>query len=119
MRADAIPDDTAAWYRRILDRMLSIVTVRRLDGDAAGTSVSAILARAQKRLTDGDLAAAVAEMEALSVSAQTAVAPWLALAKTRVAAEHAAAEATIKSVAAVAGIANPSDQPAAPPANGK
>ena len=118
MRADVIPNDTAAWYRRILDRMLSIMTVRRLDGDAAGTSVSAILARAQRRLTDGDLGAAVAEMNGLSGNAATAVELWLTLAKTRVAAEHGAAEATIKSVAIVAGTANPSDQPT-PAANGK
>jgi len=113
MRAEAIPTDTAAWYRRILDRMLSIVTVRRLDGDAAGTSVSAILARAGRRLAEGDLGTAVTEMNGLSGSAATAVEPWLALAKTRVAAEHAAAEATIKSVAIVAGTASGLPTPAA------
>ena len=112
MRADAIPDDTVAWYRRILDRVLSIATVRRLDGDAAGTSTSAILARAQRRLTDGDLGAAVTEASNLTGSAATAMMPWLAPAKTRVAAERAAADATIRAVGAVAGTAKP-DQPAA------
>ena len=118
IRADAIPNDTAAWYRRILDRILSIVTVRRLDGDAAGTSVSAILARTDRRLADGDLAAAVVEMNGLSGNAAGAAQPWLSVAKTRVAAERAAAEATIKAVAAVA----TSDRPAAqavPSGNGQ
>jgi hypothetical protein len=112
MRADAIPNDTVAWYRRILDRVLSIATVRRLDGDAAGTSTSAILARAQQRLTEGDLSAAVSELSGLNGSAATAMAPWLVSAKARVAAEHAAGDATIKAVAAVAGTAKPADQPA-------
>ncbi len=113
MRASIIPNDTAAWYRRILDRVFLIITVRRLDGDAAGTSVSAVLARAQARLTEGDLAAAVMEMNGLSGSAATAAASWLDVAKARVAAERAANEATTKTVAALAAVGT-GDQPARP-----
>ena len=102
MRAGAIPDGAGAWYRRILDRIFSIVTVRRLDGEAAGTSISAVLARAKLRLTGGDLAAAVVEMNSLSATVAKTAAPWLADAKARVAAEKAAADATTMAVAAVA-----------------
>ena len=114
MRASIIPDGTAPWYRRILDRVFSIVTVRRLDGDAAGTSVSAVLARAQARLIEGDLAASMTEMNSLTGTAATAAAPWLALAKARVAAERAAADATTKTVAALAAVGT-ADQPAPTP----
>ena len=115
MRASAIPDDTAPWYRRILERMLAIVTVRRLDGDAAGTGTAAVLARAEKRLAEGDLPAAVGEMNGLSGAAATAAASWLGDAKARVVAESAASDATTRAVAAVAAagkIAEPA--PAAP-----
>jgi uroporphyrinogen-III synthase len=115
MRASAIPDDTAPWYRRILDRAFSIISVRRLDGDAAGTGVSAVLARAEARLTEGDLAAAVTEMNTLTGSAATTAAPWLTIAKARVAAERAAAEATTKTVGLLAAMAKTPE--ATPPAS--
>ncbi|MBY0509982.1 MAG: uroporphyrinogen-III synthase [Rhodospirillaceae bacterium] len=102
MRASAVPDGTSAWYRRILDRVLSIVTVRRLDGDAAGMTTAAVLARAENRLNTGDLAAAVAEMDNLTGAAASAAQAWQAPAKARAAAERAAADVATKAVAAVA-----------------
>jgi uroporphyrinogen-III synthase len=102
MRASAMPEGTSAWYRRILDRMLAIVTVRRLDGDAAGTSTAAILARAEARLNEGNLAAAVREMEGLSGDAAMAATAWQTQAKARVAAESAASDTTTQTVAAIA-----------------
>ncbi len=100
-RASAIPDSASAWYRRILDRILSIVTIRRLDGDAAGTSTSAVLARAEQRLTESNLAAATREMEALQGGAATAASAWLSAAKMCVAAEKATTDITTKAVAAL------------------
>ena len=114
MRASAMPEGTGAWYRRILDRMLAIVTVRRLDGDAAGTGTAAVLARAENRLDAGDLSAAVTEMDGLSGAAAAAAQAWQVQAKARVAAEHAASDAATKAVAAVA--ATGDKTPAAPSA---
>ncbi len=114
VRASAIPDDTSAWYRRILDRILSIVTVRRLDGNAAGTSTSAILARAEQRLGEGNLTTAVAEMSGLSGSAAQAAASWLADARARVAAEQAAAEATTRAVAGLVADGSAGERPPVP-----
>ena len=114
MRASALPEGTGAWYRRILDRMLAIVTVRRLDGDAAGTGTAAVLARAENRLDAGDLSAAVAEMDGLSGATAAAAQAWQVQAKARVAAEHAASDAATKAVAAVA--ATGDKTPAAPSA---
>jgi len=114
-RAGAIPDDTQAWYRRILERAMSIVTVRRLDGDAAGTSTAAVLARAQGHLAAGDLAGTVNELDGLNGAAATALTPWLTEARTRVAAERAAGEATTKAMAALAAVGK---APAATTGNG-
>jgi hypothetical protein len=117
MRANVIPDNTGAWYRRILNRMMAIVTVRRLDGDAAGMSTSAVLARAERRLGEGDLGAAVNELANLDGAAVQAMGPWLDEARARVAAERAIAEATTKAVAAVAATGNALEEavPAPPP----
>ena len=101
MRASAMPDGASAWYRRIFDRAMSIVAVRRLDGDAAGTSTSAVLARAEQRVNEGDVAAAVSEMDGLRGGAATAAAAWLADAHLRVAAERAGAEVTTRAIAAL------------------
>lgn len=101
-RAAVMPDNTSAWYRRILDRMFSIVTIRRLDGDAAGNSTSSVLARAERHLNESDLAGAVREMSGLTGYAGEAAAPWLDAARARVAAEHAAIDTTNKAVAALA-----------------
>ena len=114
MRASAMPEGTGAWYRRVLDRMLAIVTVRRLDGDAAGTGTAAVLARAENRLDAGDLSAAVTEMDGLSGAAAAAAQAWQVQAKARVAAEHAASDAATKAVASVA--ATGDKTPAAPSA---
>ena len=115
MRATAIPEGTGAWYRRILSRMMAIVTVRRLDGDAAGTSTSAVLARAERRLAEGDLGATVNELSGLDGGAAQAMAAWLEEATARVATERAIAEATTKAVAAVAATGNTLEEALAPP----
>lgn len=102
VRAAAVPDDTAGWLRRVLDRIMSLATIRRVDGAAEGSSAWAIAARAESRMAQNDLAGAVAEMEGLRGAAAEAAAPWTGPAKARLAAERIAAEATTKAVAAVA-----------------
>ncbi len=91
LRAEILPEG-AGWWRRVLDRMLSLVTIRREDGAAAGSSTAAVVARAQAALTRGDLAAASAEAEALTGGPAQVAAPWLAEAKARLAADKAVSE---------------------------
>jgi hypothetical protein len=90
---------------------MSIITVRRVNGLVAGTTPSAILARAGAYLKDNNLAAAVTEMEQLKDSAATAALPWLNEARARVAAEQALTDATNKALSALAamGRAAPED----------
>ena len=102
VRAAAVPDDTASWLRRMLDRIMSIATIRRVDGDVEGNSAWAIVARAESRLGQNDLTGAVTEMESLRGSAAEAAASWVAPARARVTAEHTLSEATTKAIAAVA-----------------
>ena len=69
--------------------LMSLVTVRPVGADVEGDSAVARVARAEAALEDGDLAAAVAELEALDGAAAEAAAPWLAEARPRLAAEAA------------------------------
>ncbi|MBI4183039.1 MAG: uroporphyrinogen-III synthase [Proteobacteria bacterium] len=82
-----------------LDRLASVVTVRRV-GEVPGEGAEAIVARAEARLAQRDLTAAVAEVERLSGSAGGAFAGWLAEARRRLAAERALDEAEAALVAA-------------------
>ncbi len=65
--------------------LLRLVTVRPVGADVEGDDAAARVARAEAHLADGDLAAAVAEVEALEGAAAEAAASWLAEARTRLA----------------------------------
>lgn len=100
IRAQVLPEQQS-WWRQTLDRVASLVTIEREDGNAAGTSPAAILARAQAALALGDLSAAAAEIEGLSGGPAEQAAPWLADSKARIAANKALSELTAQVVAAV------------------
>lgn len=85
VRASALPDNTAGWFRRMLDRVYSIVSLRpfgAVDGDSPG----AVAARAEQALRADNLPQAVTELETLNGPAADAAKPWLNLASARVAA---------------------------------
>ncbi|MGE5478583.1 MAG: uroporphyrinogen-III synthase [Bacteroidales bacterium] len=100
IRAQVLPEGQG-WWRQTLDRLASLVTIEREDGNVAGSSPAAIVARAQAALASGDLAQAAAEMEGLSGGPAEQAAPWLADAKARLAAGKAVSELTAHVVAAV------------------
>ena len=93
----------AGWVDETLRRLAAVVTVRRT-GDVSGADVDARLARAEARLVAGDLAAAVAELAALTDGAADAAAPWLELANARLAVEAALADLQVEAVSRVAAI---------------
>jgi hypothetical protein len=103
MRAEIMPSATSGLMRRMLDRVLSVVTIRRIDNDV-GDDVDAVLVRTERALDEGKIDGAVAEMKKLTGPALTAAAPWLTIAEARADAEKAAHEAVI---AAAAGLAAP------------
>ena len=71
--------------------LMRLVTVRPVGADVEGDGAAARVARAEAALEQGDLAAAVAELEGLDGAAAEAAAPWLAEARARLAAQEAVA----------------------------
>ncbi|HJT12103.1 MAG TPA: uroporphyrinogen-III synthase [Dongiaceae bacterium] len=92
--AGEISDDN--WLKRFwrgLGHSISeVITVRPTGPDVEGEDTLARLARAEAKLGEGDLAAAVAEMRALTGLAAETAAEWLAQAEARLAIEEAAAQ---------------------------
>lgn len=113
VRADALPDATTGWVRRMLDRVYAILSVRPF-GTLEGDSVGAIVARAEQALKHDNLAQAVTELEALKGAAATAATPWLAPAKAYVNALKAVDELSVRSVGAMSALNR-----TAPPAESK
>jgi uroporphyrinogen-III synthase len=104
--ADAIirssaTDATAegSWWARTVDRLTSVVSVRRTDGDAVGNGPAAVVSRAERDLDDGNLSAAVAEVATLDGPAAEVAADWLAGARARLAAETGLAALTGEALA--------------------
>lgn len=79
------------WLDQTLGAIESIVTVRPAPGEVAGDDAASVLARAEGRLGAGDLAGAVAALDALDDPAAAAMAGWRAQAQARLDAEAAAA----------------------------
>ncbi len=78
------------WVDRLLDRAAQVVVIRKV-GEIEGENAEARLARAERRLEAGDVAAAVSELGGLGGGAAQAAAPWLADAAATLAGERAAA----------------------------
>ncbi|MGZ8362278.1 MAG: COG4223 family protein [Caulobacteraceae bacterium] len=60
---------------QIAQAFAAIVTIRRVDRTTGGDP-DAVLARAQAKLDDGDLAVALSELDTLPAAGREAVAPW-------------------------------------------
>jgi uroporphyrinogen-III synthase len=92
--AGQVTDDN--WLKRFwrgLGHSISeVITVRPTGPDVEGDDTLARLARAEAKLGEGDLAAAVAEVKALTGLAAETAAEWLAQAEARLAIEAAAAQ---------------------------
>lgn len=100
VRAEVLPAGQG-WWRETLDRVATLVTIRREDGFAAGDSTAAIVARAEGRLAEGDLAGAQAEAEKLTDGPAEIAAPWLADARARLVADKAVSELSAHVVAQI------------------
>lgn len=110
IRASALPDDeTASWWNRTVDRLLTVVTVRRIDGDAVGDGPAAVVSRAEALLKSGSLAEAVRELSALQGGPAEVLGPWLAQAQARLAADRALNELTGSALAGVTASQAPAD----------
>ena len=82
-----VAEDASAGERLIafLDRRTNARSLTEQEGD----SPDAVLSRAEARLNEGDLAAALAELETLPEEGKAAMADWLERAQTRLSALNA------------------------------
>ncbi|MDX2265198.1 MAG: mitofilin family membrane protein [Hyphomicrobiales bacterium] len=87
LRAEARKEDGGLVSRLWLEAK-SIVRVRRT-GDVAGDDLDAVLARAETRLRARDVNAAIAELKTVKGESAVILAPWLADAGARAAADAA------------------------------
>ncbi|WP_119420480.1 uroporphyrinogen-III synthase [Desertibaculum subflavum] len=78
------------WLDHVRGRLASLFVLRRT-GEVPGEAPDAVVARAEARLQDGDLAGAVAEIGKLTGRAGEAAADWLRPAQARLDAEAALA----------------------------
>jgi hypothetical protein len=83
---------SGSWTDQTLNRVTSLVTIRRQAGEAAGNSASAIVARAEARLQADDLTGAIEALSGLTGKAAETASPWVQQARARLALDQAAAE---------------------------
>jgi len=88
LRAIVVPQGDS-WVDKTVDRLASVVTVRKTDGDLAGETTPSLVAQAEAALEGGDLAGAVKALDGLTDGPAKAAAPWMEAAQTRLKAEEA------------------------------
>ena len=89
VRATIVPRGEG-WLDRTLDGMASLVSIRKTgEKAAAADDVQGLVARAELRLTSGDLAGAVKALTGLNGAPADAAKSWLEAARARLAVEDA------------------------------
>lgn len=116
-QAESLPAD-ASWVDQMRASVEGLVTIRPAPGEVEGDDPDAVLARAEGRLQDGDLAGAVEALGALQGDAAAAAEEWLAAARARLEAERAVEALNGLAVRRLARSADapPPDEPATEPA---
>ena len=101
VRASTAPGESSLIHDWIVSPIAKLVSVRPV-GDVPGDSTGAIVARTEARLVEGDLTAAVTEVERLEGPAAKEANDWLADARARLAAESALTVLEARALAALA-----------------
>jgi hypothetical protein len=92
-----LADDS--FWQRVLGKLKSIVSIRRVGENTRGMEADAILARAEAAVNAGDLGRAVGEMKQLKGAAAGPAATWLISAETHLAAERVVDKLSLHGVA--------------------
>ncbi len=116
IRAAAAPDDAPAWVQDTARRLMGLVTIRRVDGEAVGDDASALVARAGSAVEAGDLRTAVDELKKLQGEAAVAADDWLIGAEARLAADAAVGALTSEALARFAATERGAETPSSPSA---
>ena len=112
--ASAAPPPAPA-QTSILDSMMasakSAISIRRIGADATGDEPAAVLARAEAALNQGDLAAAIKEVESLPAQERDPFAGWLADAQARASANDTLSKLESTVLVSLGGGAAPEAKP--------
>ena len=105
LRAETLPapDRVTDWQRQALERVLTLFTLRREDGEIDGSSAAAVVARAHGALDRNDWAEAIRQVQGLTGEAAKAAQNWLNDAVARQDADRLIADVAADAVAAAAG----------------
>ena len=76
------------WMATVVNRLSSLVSVRRTGAEVGENSIDGAVATAERAVGDGDLMGAITALQALEGDAAEAAAPWLADARARIMAER-------------------------------
>lgn len=108
--SDAVTAERVANSDGIFDQTLAklegLVSVRRVDGQAEGTSADAVTSRAEAQFNDGNVDAALKELEGLSDEAAAAMSGWIADAKAHLDVDQALDDLHDRAIALVGGTVN-------------
>lgn len=106
--------ESDGWGAQIMNRLRSLVVVRRVGSDAAGAGdpVESGVARAETALSTSDLAGAVKAVEPLPTAKAQPAQSWLADARRRLAAEQGLAHLTDQLTAQLAAEGRAAAEPA-------
>jgi len=94
------PRKGAGIVDRLLYSLSAIVTVRRI-GSIEGDSPDAVLARAERQVAEGDLAAALTTLRALPPRAADAIAPWRVRAQQRLSLDRSLSSIRAQAISAL------------------
>ena len=100
--AEAV-DEADGWFDKTLTRLEGLVSVRRTDGLSEGDGATAVAGRARALVEAGDVAAALAALDALSAPAAAVVAGWRAAAEAYVAVRSALRDLSARAAARASG----------------
>jgi hypothetical protein len=101
MAKAAMADDLVdnSFWQRLLGKLKSVFSLRRIGADVEGDSVEAKLARAEAAANAGDVAKAVELVKSLPPQTSRATADWLARADAHLAAQRAVDQLAAQGVA--------------------
>lgn len=98
-------NNSGDWTENLRAGLASVVTVRRT-GEVVGDGPEASVARAEMRLREGNLAAAVQEFAGLDSASVNAAAPWISAARSRLSAEQVLRDLEAAGADVIAGVAS-------------
>jgi hypothetical protein len=108
--SNAVTAERVATSDGFLDQTLAklegLVSVRRVDGQVEGTDADAVTSRAEAQFNEGNLDAALKELEGLSDEAAAAMSGWITDAKAHLDVDQALDDLHDRAIALVGGTVN-------------